>query len=181
MHESRGLTRPQRVPGVSSTYGPLPPSALTGALWRPSGASRVYSLAPVRAACLRPSQWLCCASSHVLRLLCAMVRHMARPLWLGPVCMRAVPHTERTLVALAYGGVQNSPHIQAPVYSRKFGAIRGPIIWGRAFLNSLRGNLQRPAPGVGFTKSKAQGAEGKGGQPHGWGLLSAGPSIYYIV
>ena len=160
MHENRGLTRPQRVPGVSSTYGPLPPSALTDALRRPSWASHVYSPLPVYAVCQRPCQWLCCASSHVLRLLCAMVRHMAWPLWPGPVCMCVVPHTGRVLVALCYGGVQNSPPYTGPYIPPGYsGLYTAPLYGGRAFWGSLRDNLQRPAPDVGFAKSKAQGKE----------------------
>lgn len=133
MHKNRGLTRPQRVSGVSSTYGPLPPGALTNALWRPSWASHVYSLVPVRAACQRPCRALCCVLSRVLCLLCAVVRRMAWPLWPGPVCMYAVPHIGWALVALPYGDVQNNPHIQAHTYPRIFGAIHGPAIWGCAF------------------------------------------------
>ena len=81
MHENRGLTRPQRAPGVSSTYGPLPPGALTDALWRPLWAARVYAPLPVCAACQRP--WLCCVLSHVPRLLCALYYGT----WHGPMAV----------------------------------------------------------------------------------------------
>ena len=72
MHKNRGLTRPQRVPGVSSTYSWGGCIGLTDALRRPTRASHVYSLAPACAACQRPCRALCCVLSYVSCLLCAL-------------------------------------------------------------------------------------------------------------